>query len=86
MLMPLLLSRMKQWRWQIVSRINTDLFIVFVIIAPLTSQSQIVKHREATLTEWNNMLDGEALHDEFSLTSAILTTMFRTFRNSLPKI
>lgn len=59
--------------------------VVFVIVASLTSQSEIARTERALLAAWLDMLDGEGLDGKIGWAPAILTAAVGPLINKSPQ-
>jgi hypothetical protein len=83
MIAPDMLTRMKQRSGIAGFGVNSGSASMFVIVAALTGESQIVERIRTAATFRNNMLDGERIGRECRLMLAILTASLRAARNGL---
>src|ERR687886_1398385 len=83
MVTPSLLAWMVERHHITTYRLTSLSLVVLVIVAPLTSQSQVIERRFSALTSGNDMFNRKRLNSKTSLASAILATSIGTFSNSL---
>lgn len=84
-LCPVVHARAVERRWLPTDWVGCFNFIIFVVVAPLASQRQILDRGGAALGAGDDMLNGEGLSGKPLLTVAVLTAAVRAFNDTLPQ-
>lgn len=84
MLTPVLLAGMIQPNHPLIDQIVPFCFVVFVIIAALTGQRQIVWCGFTAFAAGDDMLNRERLRGKLRLAAAVLAAPMRSFINDAP--
>lgn len=73
--LPLHLSRVKEWCYLAGRRVRRLHLVIFMVVAPLAGQSQVVWRTCAAVSTGTDVLDGKRLGGVLCLATAVLTAV-----------
>src|SRR6266404_1171061 len=85
MISPTLFTRMKKLHLLFAERVTGSRFVIFMTVAALACQREIIKSGGPSLAAWDAVVEGEGVSGILCWTVTILTAAFCTSCNEVSK-